>query len=255
MDFNKAEYKIAKDQIVRLIKDSHDWENTEGFIADGVICPEIYEKQRVRILCILAESYGYGESGMWDIETQLRGDLLGLGNSDVKTPRHLATLLWLLQRSAETGAKFTWEEWVEQKLPDLSVSEANLAVLQEALSKVAWINVKKASNSTGTRLDYDEVLAHARRNKEILREQIQVIAPHLVLVCGEAAFRSLVELGLLGPETTVGKKWEAQGAAGSPRVIEISHPSYLGDWGGYEQIYKTFERVYAHLPRCGEQLG
>lgn len=248
MHFNRAEYKIAKDRVIRLIQDSHAWETTEGFIADGIICPEVYEKQPVRILCILAESYGYGESGMWDIEDQLKNDLMGLGNPDVKTPRRLATLLWLLQKSAETGAKFTWEEWVEQKLPDLSVSEENLAMLQDGLSKVAWINVKKASNNNGTRLDYDEVLAHARRNKEILREQIQAIAPHLIMVCGQPTFRSLVETGLLGTETTVGKKWQLQGTEDGPKIIEISHPSYLGDWRGYEQIYENFERIYSQMP-------
>ena len=53
MHFDKAAYKKAKERIISLIKGSHDWENTEGFIADGVICPAVYEKQPLRILCIL----------------------------------------------------------------------------------------------------------------------------------------------------------------------------------------------------------
>jgi len=59
MQFDKAAYKAQKAEIVSLIKASHQWETTEGFIADGVICPEVYEQQDLRILCILAESYGY----------------------------------------------------------------------------------------------------------------------------------------------------------------------------------------------------
>jgi hypothetical protein len=34
--FDKATYLTANDRIINLIKRSHDWENTEGFIADGV---------------------------------------------------------------------------------------------------------------------------------------------------------------------------------------------------------------------------
>jgi len=84
MYFEKAAYEKANDRIIGLIKASHDWETTEGFIADGVICPDIYEKQPRRILCILAESYGYDGNNLTDIETQPRDDIMGLGNPDVQ---------------------------------------------------------------------------------------------------------------------------------------------------------------------------
>ena len=107
--FDKAAYRAAKDRIVELIKNSHDWKNTEGFIADGVICPDEYEKQSVRILCILAESYGYDGCEVTCIETQPTDDVLGLGSSTVQTPRKLSTLLWLLQQSFEQGFKVKWD--------------------------------------------------------------------------------------------------------------------------------------------------
>ncbi len=246
MHFDKAAYRIAKERIIGLIKDSHDWENTEGFIADGVICPDVYEKQPLRILCILAESYGYDKNGMTDIEDQPKADIMGLRNGDVKTPRRLASLLYLLQRSAERGTMVTLEEWSEgPKL--LTRSEENTAILQEALSKVAWINVKKASNGNGTELDATEAHSHARRNQVILREQIEAIAPDLIIVCGEAAFRALHEMGLLGPETMLARKWQVQGTSGgSPRVIEVTHPAYF-KWAGYEDIYRNAETIYTQL--------
>ncbi len=245
MQFDKAAYKTAKERIISLIKDSHDWENTEGFIADGVICPDVYEKQPLRILCILAESYGYDGDGMVEIEDQPKDDIMGLGNHTVQTPRRLACMLSVLQGAIEKGAMPKLEEWCALKL--FTQSEGNTAILQEALSKVAWINVKKASRGNGTELDNAEAQAHARRNREILREQIEAIAPDLIIICGEAAFRALHEMSLLGPETMLARKWRIQGAGGGiPRVIEVTHPGYL-KWAKYEELYRIAETIYTQI--------
>lgn len=242
--FNKAAYRIAKERINGLIKDSlPDWENTEGFIADGVICPDVYEKQPVRVLCILAESYGYDGCGMTNIEDQLKEDVLGLRSRTVQTPRRLATLLYLLERSFENGAKVTQEEWKEFPWLLAPSDERNTAILQDALSKVAWINVKKASKGNGTKLDAAECAAHAHRNREIIRQQIEAIAPDLIIVCGEVAFRALCEMGLLGSETKVARKWKIQGTGDGPRVIEVTHPGYR-KWRDYNEIYQYFGDIY-----------
>lgn len=244
MEFDKAAYKTAKKRIIGLIKDSHDWENTEGFIADGVICPDVYEKQPLRILCILAESYGY-EEGMEDIENQMEQDIMGLRNPTVQTPRRLASVLYLLQHAIEKKSMLQLEEWLALKL--LTQSEKNTSILQGALSKIAWINVKKASRGNGTELDNAEAQAHARKNRDILREQIESIAPELMIICGEAAFRALHEMSLLGPEVMLARKWQIQGAGdGSPRVIEVTHPSYY-KWAGYEDLYRIAETIYTQI--------
>lgn len=92
MNFDKTAYRTSKDRVIQLIKASHDWENTEGFIADGVIDPDVYALQHLRVLCVLAESYGYDDCGMTDIEDQPHSDLMGVGNPEVKTPRRMAAL-------------------------------------------------------------------------------------------------------------------------------------------------------------------
>src|ERR1700722_10771367 len=132
--FDKAAYQTANYRIIDMIKNSLDWRNTEGFIADGVICPDEYEKQPVRILCILAESYGYEGCGM----TPISSDVLGVAKRDVMTPRKLATLLWLLEHSFQQGSKVKWDDmpWLFRK--------DKTEELNNSLSKVAWINVKKA---------------------------------------------------------------------------------------------------------------
>lgn len=229
--FDRAIYQSANDRIVDLIKNSHDWENTEGFIADGIICIDEYEKQSVRILCILAESYGYEKNGM----TPISNEVLGLANKTVMTPRKLATLLWLLQQSFEQGSKVKWDDmpWLFRK--------EKTAELQNSLSKVAWINVKKASQPHGTKMDSNEVYTHALRNEVVLREQIQAIAANLIIVCGEIPFRAVCEMKLFGPEIKLGSKWKIQNVTDGPRVLEVSHPSI---WRGYEKLYRNYENIY-----------
>ena len=238
--FDKSVYQTARSRVIELIKSSHDWEKTEGFIADGIICPDEYERQRLRILCVLAESYGYAEEGVIDIETQLVDDVMGLGNSSVQTPRKLATLLWLLLTSLTSGEKVQWED-----LPCLfQVNPDYTSILQTTLSKVAWINVKKASRAEGTSMEPEEVYAHALRNREVLRGQLEAIAPHLLIVCGEVPFRALHEAQLLGPEIELGQKWRIQQTEAGPGVLEVTHPS---SWRGYEKLYERFGQIYSQL--------
>lgn len=208
MNFDKTAYQASRERVIRLIKASHDWENIEGFIADGVINPEVYASQPLRVLCVLAESYGYDECGMLDIEDQPHSDLMGVGNPEVKTPRRMAAMHRLLFLSVQrNGAKVPRGEW-DQMPPRLGTGAETIALHQETLSKIAWINVKKASNSRGTQLASEEAQAHALRNKAILQEQIASVAPHLMLVCGSDAFASLLDLGLLGPETDTAELWQ-----------------------------------------------
>ena len=245
MQFNKTAYKTAKERVISLIKGSHDWEKTEGFIADGLICPDVYEKQPVRILCILAESYGYNEDGMVDIEDQPKHDILGLSNPKVQTPRRLASLLYLLQSAIEKGTMPELEQWRALKL--LTQSAENTATLQEALAKVAWVNVKKASNGNGSKLDATKAHSHARRNEVILREQIQSIAPDLIFVCGQVTFSALLNMALLGPKTVSGRGWQIQDAGNGTRVMELSHPAYFRDWNSYDKIYRNYKIIHSQL--------
>ncbi len=243
MNFDLENYRKAKNRITDLLKATHD-PYTEGFIDDGIICPEVYAKQSYRILCILAESYGYDKSGVTDIQDQGKDDVLGLGKG-VPTVQRFAIVLYLLQRSLERGSKVSHEEW--NAFPRLlNLSPENVQTLQDALAKIAWVNVKKASRPDVTKLNSAEVRDHALRNKEALREQIDAIAPDLIFICGEDAFRSIHALGVLGPNLQLARKWQIQAGLGSQKVLEITHPSYL-EWAGYENLYATFERIYDQI--------
>lgn len=93
MPFSTDSYHLNKKLIIDQIKAIHDWENTEGFIADGVINPEIYADQPLKILVLLGESYGYSECEVVDIEDQTEEDVLGVGHPNRQTSKKVSALV------------------------------------------------------------------------------------------------------------------------------------------------------------------
>ena len=243
MNFNKGLYKQEKSKVIEIKKKTHDWENTEGFIADGIINPDIYEKEQIKVLVILAESYGYNDCGEKEIEDQPHKDIMGLGTSNGQTPRKIASLLWLLFISFERGEKIIFDDFLKLEL--LKVNDTNYSELQNVLSRIAWINVKKASkqvDDNNTDQDYVEIYNSAFKNEEIITKQIISIAPDLIIICSAPVFDSLNEMELLGIELK-DKKYLIQKNMNGQRIIYVSHPSYFRDWG-YKGIYNTFEIIY-----------
>jgi len=221
MNFKKTAYAASKGKVIALIKASYDWENTEGFIADGVVRPDVFEQQPLRILCILAESYGYGGGDMPDIEDQ------------------------------DVDQMITRDEW--RLMRGLLSSKLETAsILQTALTKVAWLNIKKASNRTAsTRLDPVLVAQHARQNRIILSEQIDSIAADLTIVLGKVTFGVLHEINLLGPETKRGLKGKIQATGLGSHVLELSHPGYHAHWS-YDAIYNNYETICSQMDWFGK---
>ena len=243
MKFDKYFYKQEKAAVIELIKNSHDWENTEGFIADGIISPENYENEPVKVLVMLAESYGYDESGMFDIEDQRNEDILGLGSYKVQAPRKITTLLWLLFKSLEKGEKITFQDF-----PTLfTIKNDNFSELQNILSRIAWVNVKKASKNSDieTKQDYEDITRHSYKNHEILSRQVVSIAPDLIIACSRPVMLTANDMGLLGDEIQ-NIKFKIQTNTNGQKVIYVSHPSYYTDWG-YKGVYKIYEIIYDSL--------
>lgn len=245
--FDKTLYAEAKEEVIKKIKETHKWDTTEGFIADGVICPEIYEKQKVRFLVLLAESYGYSGHGLVDIEEQPDEDVLGVGDVKRQTPRKISALLWLVFQSLDSNKKVEWEQF-----PNLLEGTVdNYNKLQETLARIAYLNVKKASRpieqfgNGATRLNYSEIYESGCKNQDILRLQIESIKPHFIIVCSDPVFECVYDNSLVGEKIEF-KKWSVQTNEFGQKVIYVSHPNYLTDWG-YESLYETYGLIYNSL--------
>jgi len=246
--FNKNDYRASKIDVINKIKETHDWQKTEGFIADGIICPEIYEIQKLKILCILGESYGYDECKMVDIEDQLKDNIIGVGDPKRQTSTKIPALLWLILKSHALGRKISWADF-----PKLLISnKSNLNELQDTISKIAWVNVKKASRhitnwgNDATRQNENDIYNNAIRNRDILKIQIDSIAPDLMIVCSNPVFNGLYDSDLLGNGIERNKKYQLQTNILGQKVIQVNHPSYYRDWG-YEGIYKLYEIIYGGI--------
>lgn len=252
MSFNIREYRETRDVVINKIKVIHkNWEENEGFIKDGLICPETYAKEKLKIICILTESYGYSQNkDSIDIEDQVETDVLGVNHHQRQTSKKVPALLWLIYESLKRGNKIPRNDF--PKL--LRKSEANKLMLQEALRKSAWINVKKASKHIdnfgggATKQNYNEIYEHSLKNKEVLKLQIDSTKPDLIIVFGDPSFDSLMKTRLLGEGIKTKRKKQMQINNLGQMVIQVNHPGYFRDWG-YDGIYKTFENIYEGILR------
>ncbi|MGN6398671.1 MAG: hypothetical protein ACTHMI_24085 [Mucilaginibacter sp.] len=255
MLFDKEDYRQSKAQVIDLIKATHDWQGMEGFIADGIICPDIYADQPLKILVFLGESYGYSQCGMVDIEDQLKKDILGVGHHNRQTSKKVSALLWLLHQSYREGRKFT-----DDDLPYLFQNKTEyIKDLQDALSRSAWVNVKKASKhidefgNNATRQDYMEVYRAGIKNEKILQHQIDSIKPNIVIVCSYPVFDSLYKLRLLGEDIKRDKKYQVQLNERNQIVVQVNHPSDYRKWN-YKGILQLYGLIYEALNQFNPAL-
>lgn len=250
-DFEK--YKIENEKIIEDVKKVlSEIGESKGFIADGLINPKKYADEEIKIICFLSESYGWAsdkyKDGV-DITKQRRGscwndarnnDIVGLLNAKVGVTRPLASLLYLFYESINNNSPITFEDLKKQELLKISNQLDNNINLQETLEKTAWINVKKASKSEGTKEDYDEVYRHAKSNKHILQKQIEITCPDIILILSNVAFDSLHDMELLG-KVEKNKKLKMQTNEYGQMILQLDHPSL---WWSYESIYENFEYLY-----------
>jgi len=116
MKFNKEIYQKEKVQIIDEMKKIYpNWKTTEGFIMDRVTSPDNYEKQNLKILYFLGESYGYDKNGITDIEKNPAG-IFGIGKKHLPTSNKIPILSWLIIESINKGSKISFEEFLSHKV-------------------------------------------------------------------------------------------------------------------------------------------
>ena len=247
MDFNIERYITEKKKVITKIKETHDWEISEGFIADGLINPKKYEREKIKIVCVLSESYGYNDCKVVDIETQQNNDVLGVSDANIKATTKLPALLWLFFESIEKNKKILFED-----MPKLYTgSPKNVIKLHNAIEKIGWVNVKKASrpvnfHGKGSKSQIDrEVYEHALRNEEALKIQINSMNPDLLIACGNPVIMGLANLKLYGKGINIKEKNIVQVNNLGKKIILLNHPSSR-DWS-YEKMYSKFQVLFDHF--------
>jgi hypothetical protein len=243
--FSIENYTNQKILIDLMIKEKlPDWEKTQGFISDGLINPSMYSNAYPKIICLLCESYGWDKEGITNIEKQRRpnregvqsnevykkkvldSDILGLlphNRKAVATTRNLCTCLTYVFRAIENNEHITKDILYKESLLRSTIS--NNIVLQKTLEKIAWINVKKVSRSTGTRQNNDEIKAHFIINRDIIKKQIEIINPDIILAFSEPV-ESVIKNGKIDLSSYV--------------ILYLDHPR---NWMSYDKIYNAMKLI------------
>lgn len=143
------------------------WENKtlhkdKNFIEDGIIDINLWEKTDNKILFILKEAYGdYG-----DLCRLIRDEWKG-----AKYKIWWTVSYWLYALQKMEG----------NSIPVFPKDEAQFNECSNYLLSSAVVNIKKSNGRESS--DYDDVLKYAKEDGNMLKEQITLINPDIIL-CG-----------------------------------------------------------------------
>jgi len=186
-------------------------------VRDGVALPDVYAQEKTKVLFVLRDP---NNSPGTDMRALLR-----------KGPEHQ---IWhtLARWAAGTLSGFA-------PYKDVSRSERKV----EALRRVAVINLKKESG--GARTDLAILNAIAHRDQHVLREQVELLAPRLVIACG--TFDQLVWLLDLDPDPAALYRAPAWNRKRTLQAVNFRHPAQSHGEKDYERLKGLVMPVLASL--------
>ena len=140
-------------------------DHTEGFIRDGVVCPELWFTQSIRPLYLLKEAYGEGH---WD----LIADHLHKSSRSSQMWRRISEWTYGLQSTSKTTIA-PYGGWNPIDYYG-----------NEYLQQIAVVNVKKSGGKSSS--DMDNIRAYAQFDREYLYRELALCDP-TVMICGYTA--------------------------------------------------------------------
>ncbi len=163
----KEEYEKESKKLLNKWKQLEHHKN-KGFVSDGIVDFDEWKKADKKILVVLKEAYG--DEDPWKLT-----DLIGTGDREwIKNNPHYKMLSkWLYVLHNTTHDKF----------PENAVNiDSDLA--DKYLLSCAVINIKKSSGKSTS--NSNEIYDYAVKDKDFLKNQINLINPQIVL-CGYTA--------------------------------------------------------------------
>lgn len=130
------------------------------FVEDGIICPEIYEKQNLKLLYVLRDAHVVDKSVN---KCDLRADL--------QNPKGEG-------RTWNNVARWT-RAWLDQ-VDYGKVERIDAIALSEQLKRIAAMNLKKEAG--GARAE--RIAEFARNHKAEIIEEISICCPDIIIACG-----------------------------------------------------------------------
>lgn len=198
---------------------------TEGFVRDGVVCPDLWFSQQVRPLFLLKEAYG---GGNWD----LAADHL-LTDEPMKNHRTWRRVTQWTRGILNTTA---------QELCPFDETVKKLPFGNEYLRRIAAINVKKSGGRSAS--NSEELRRYVEYDRSELKRQLELADP-TVIVCGNTLPYLEIILDTKIKSNPIGDLAYTAQLNGHPvTVLDYWHPSnrypdlmnYYGLMGIWQQV-------------------
>jgi hypothetical protein len=200
----------------------------KGFVKDGIIDIDKWRKQKLKILFYYKETYGYKKCEGTSISNHYKEWI----EKNQSTNKKMALLADLLIETVKGRKIFEWDE------KDLKEKYADYNLLVKSLSKTAIININKlsiAKNNTSDRL----IRIKSRENKKILKAQIELIKPNIIICGGRVTSDSLyLDLNYLSKKNY---EYEVAEIIDNQIIAPFQHLSSRTCW--YEKMYNYYTQI------------
>ncbi len=214
------------------------WEQARpdyAFVYDGIYESAVWEKEPIKIMFLLKESY----SGFTHIANSGGYEVFGKAGSPHFFP-NMAFTKYAINEVLLSKATCI-PQYDKKKLPEVMNNDG-------VLDAVAHLNVKKTlGNSTSNGGD---IMQYAKKDSSYLSQQIDLICPNVV-VCDKVTINAYKKIYLNDSITQVGE-WEHYHK--DRLIVYHYHPSYFQMTGGKKSIFNELRdrliRCYSDIEKC-----
>ncbi|MEO3947886.1 hypothetical protein [Gorillibacterium sp. CAU 1737] len=192
------------------------------YVYGGVVQEERYAEQKTKLLFLLKEVIDETKNDKWS--------LVELIDKQIQEMKFLT----IFKRLGELSYGF------HHGFPPYNTGVTQPACIKEGLENLALINLKKTGGQNVSNMD--EIRTHAFANKALLLQELEIIAPDLV-ICG-GTFDVICEV--LGVPYTHSDSGARVARYPNMLLVEFLHPGFY--MLSPKILYAYFKEVMTHLP-------
>jgi hypothetical protein len=207
------------------------------FFEDGILNQDAYDKAEVKVLLVLKEVNDKvdkdDERGDWSFMEHLERGPAGMW---------LAAARWCMAilEGARAGTMPDFDQSTGQDGTGPSIKSAGRDELHRALQQVAVLNLNKLGGGRST--DATKLALRAKQDADLLRRQIDLIAPDIIVACGTfAPLMWIVDFDFPNTEST-----RRIALKSGSWLISMRHPAMSGKQKTHEKLVKRLPPEVLH---------
>ena len=246
---SKQEY-IKKNEA--LFKKWKNESNAQSFVTDGIVDPDTWfgSEHKDRILIIIKEAYIKKDNPYdWDLTKWIQGEQCcanrECGKSDcndckITGATYNPIAKWVYAINQLNKGNFNcYDNWEWLGVSDKNSKAFNIA-RKSLLSQIAIINIKKADGQPTS--NKDDLYYNAARDKDFLKQQIELINPDIIICGGTYNYLRCVYTEL-NPLNEPGENYEeTYTTMNNIRIYALPHPNaHKSSKEKFKNIYRQYK--------------